>query len=644
MFSVPALVAFHSISPLLSHYLQASLDHLRPRIPLYAAQFANHRRAGADRSALYNAAAEFARMHYQENQIVTVPAAGGNARTLWLGETVSKEVPTTADPALPDDSLANGADPAKISVAAPGSVRRCDPAMPQDEWDAPIPFNGHQLPHFPVHALPDWLRDYVQAEATATQTPADLAGMLVLTAVAAACAKKVEVKINEGYVEPVNIFTVTALPPGSRKSAVFDAVVRPIAKFEEETKQRLKPQIAEMQSRNKIDDKRLKRLEKEIASGESEDQQQLEQEARALARDLAVRKVPSLPKFIADDATPEKLASLLAENDGRIAVLSAEGGVFDIIGGRYGSRGTPNMDVFLKGHTGDDLHVDRVEREEFVKRPALTLGLAVQPDVIRDLADKPGLRERGVLARFFYSMPKSFLGHRNVDPPPVPVPVTSAYHKNLESLLSLPVDKDGNDQPTPHYLKLSEKARQRLMKFAKWIEPQLGDAGDLVSMREWAGKLAGAVVRIAGILHMAQHAGDEAPWSGPIEASTMRDAIQIGQYLIPHAQAAFDQMGADPLVQHAKYVQAWMARKGLPTLKGRDIFEGTKGRFKRVAKLDPVLDLLVDHRVMRRRPPSCPGGRGRPPSDTYDVNPHILGTCTEYGQKPTNGQFCELCE
>jgi hypothetical protein len=35
------------------------------------------------------------------------------------------------------------------------------------------------------------------------------------------------------------------------------------------------------------------------------------------------------------DITPEAAASLLAEQGGRLAIISAEGGIFDIIGGRY---------------------------------------------------------------------------------------------------------------------------------------------------------------------------------------------------------------------------------------------------------------------------------------------------------------------
>ena len=92
----------------------------------------------------------------------------------------------------------------------------------------------------------------------------------------------------------------------------------------------------------------------------------------------------------------EAVASLLAEQ-GRIAVMSAEGGMFETIAGRY-SQGVANLDVYLKGFSGDTLRVDRKTRPpEYVKKPALTMALTVQPAVIKDLAVKPGFRGRGLL-------------------------------------------------------------------------------------------------------------------------------------------------------------------------------------------------------------------------------------------------------
>ena len=80
--------------------------------------------------------------------------------------------------------------------------------------------------------------------------------------------------------------------------------------------------------------------------------------------------------------------------------------MFDQMAGRYNQAAGPNLGVYLKGHAGDLLKVDRRGRPpEYVERPCLTIGLAVQPEVLRGLAGRPGFGGRGLLARFLYSLP-----------------------------------------------------------------------------------------------------------------------------------------------------------------------------------------------------------------------------------------------
>ncbi|MDP8922838.1 MAG: hypothetical protein M3O34_08180, partial [Chloroflexota bacterium] len=63
------------------------------------------------------------------------------------------------------------------------AIHNHDPRTPDPEpapWELPVPFDDRQLPSFPAWVLPGWLRDFVLAESTATQTPHDLAGLLAL--------------------------------------------------------------------------------------------------------------------------------------------------------------------------------------------------------------------------------------------------------------------------------------------------------------------------------------------------------------------------------------------------------------------------------------------------------------------------------
>src|SRR5262249_1263997 len=107
----------------------------------------------------------------------------------------------------------------------------------------------------------------------------------------------------------------------------------------------------------------------------------------------------------------------------------------------------------------------------------------------------------------------------------------------------------------------------------------------------------------------------------PVSGTVMERAVRFGHYAIAHARAAFAEMGADPIVEDAKYVLAWARRHGVTSFKERELFEGTKGRFQRVETLRPVLMLLVSHNYIRQRPSQGRQGPGRPPSPVYEVNP-----------------------
>jgi hypothetical protein len=254
------------------------------------------------------------------------------------------------------------------------------------------------LPPFPLDSLSEWLRAFVEAEATATQTPVDLAAMLGLSVVSAACARKVVVQVKPGYREPVNIYTVTMLPSGSRKTAVFADATAPLEEYERSETKRTAGEIAKARTAYKIREARLRRLQEQAANPEEKSRDRYGREAETLAEELAKTQIPVPLRCIADDCTPEKLPALLADNGGRFAVMSTEGDVFDLMSGRYSSKKKGNFGVFLKGHAGDTIRVDRVGRPpEYVNAPAITIGLAVQPDVVRGLASEPGFRGRGLL-------------------------------------------------------------------------------------------------------------------------------------------------------------------------------------------------------------------------------------------------------
>ena len=497
------------------------------------------------------------------------------------------------------------------------------PVDPPQEWVSPIAFDAFDPPPFPTSAFPAWLREFVEAEAIATQTPPDLAAMLAISVCAAAVAKAAEVEVRPGWREPLNLFTATILPPGNRKSAVLSDVIAPLEEYERDEIERRRTDVALAENGRKIKEAALAKAQKEAASHPDRDAQfQAEDEARRLVEELSQGGVPVLPRLLADDATPEALASLLAEQRGRIAVLSAEASVFGLMAGRYSAGGGPNLDVYLKGHSGDNLRVDRKGRvPEFIHRPALTFGLAIQPVVLREIADMQGFRGKGLLARFLYSLPESTLGRRIVDPPSLSDGIRERYRRNVRALLTL---TDPEAWESPHVLSLSSLAEEGFLFFQEWVEPQLGEFGELGTIADWGGKIVGAVARIAGVLHLANHAGEKEPWSTPIQAETLIRATEIGKYLIAHGRAAFARMGSNPAIEDARYVWRWIKACGELRVTRRDIHRGTRGRIPRVEDLEKTLRLLVEHQFLRLISPPDRDGPGRLPSQAYEVNPYAL--------------------
>nr|WP_241003277.1 DUF3987 domain-containing protein [Streptomyces sp. CB01881] len=492
-----------------------------------------------------------------------------------------------------------------------------------DVWDSPVPLGqARALPLFPVDALPAWLGAMVAAAAEETQTPADLAGCMGLSMLSTACGGRAVVAVRGRWREPVNLFTVIALPPGNRKSAIVGEMSRPMLAVEKVLIENIAGIRAEAETTAKLTRAAADKATARAAGADPAERAKLTKEAIELVEAAEAVSIPAVPQLIADDVTPEGLASLLADQGGRMAVISAEGGIFDIIAGRY--SGTPNLEVFLKGHAGDLLRVNRQGRDpQYLEAPALTMGLAVQPSVFRDIAKAKGFEGRGLLARFLYAMPKSLVGFRNLTPDLIPQQVADTYTKTLATLtLAMAGWTD------PAVLTLTPEADTALLAYQKNTETRLRPGGPLAHIDTWASKLDGAVCRIAGLLHLATHPEDG--WTRPIAADTLTAACRIGDYFTAHALAVFDAMGSDAALGRARTALTWLAANPRDSISRRELFNALpRADFPTVADLDPALALLEDHGWIRQiAPPARTGRGGRPPSPRYQTHPTVTHPAT----------------
>jgi len=393
--------------------------------------------------------------------------------------------------------------------------------------------------------------------------------------------------------------------------------------MEKAAAERAEPLIAEAEGRKRVAAKRVEHLELKLAKADpGPDRDQLADDHRAARKEFEGVTVPVRPIFRVDDDTPEKLASELCAQGGRLLVASPEArGLENIVRDEK-----VNADVFLKGHAGDDIRTGRVGRgRESVDRPALTCLYTPQPSVLESLAESPELRSRGFWGRWFYSNPKSQVGYRDCSrpSPEVPEALRAGYAAAVMHLWG--TEAAGPDEPVE--LEFTAAAAAVLTAFRVWIEPELRPGGLLHHVLDWANKLAGLAVRLAGVLHCADAAGrGERP--GPVvSADVVARAVGLArEYAVPHALAAFDLMGTSEAVVNARLVWRWVAGRKEPAapFTRRDVLRSKPGKFPTVDDLQPVLDLLERHSLIRQVDPTTRPGPGRPPSQGYEPNPAAL--------------------
>jgi hypothetical protein len=481
-----------------------------------------------------------------------------------------------------------------------------------EDWPEPIPFAQAVPDPIPDVSVPGWLGEMARATAAHTETPFDLSALLSVAIASACLAGKAVVSPEPGYFETLNIYTCPAMESGNRKTSVFNTLLGPFAEWERDQIARIEPERKYLASERRTGEARIERLRKKAAA--ANDPAALVSEIHEFEAKLP--SVPPLPRLYADDCTPERLASLMAEQGGRIAVFSDEGGVFDLIAGRY-SKGVPNLDLWLKGHSVSPVRVDRADRARppiLLDRPHLTVGISPQPDVLESLQDKPGFRGRGLLARFLYGLPKSPLGYRTLQPRAIPGEVERRYYGGIHQLLQFAPEKAIE-------MTLSLAAYDEWKAFQRVIELQFREGGALHGLRDWGSKLPGAALRLAGIFHATEQVG-HASFDPEIPLSTMARALDFASCLMSHAQAVFALMERDPSIENAQKLIAWIVRQGQASFTVRDCFRAHQLRFKRVDAMTPVLSLLEQHGYIRRQQVESSGGRN--PSDICDVNPATL--------------------
>jgi uncharacterized protein YeaO (DUF488 family) len=318
-----------------------------------------------------------------------------------------------------------------------------------------------------------------------------MAGVLLLGALGAVFQKKYCVQSINKNIEQLSIYAVAISPPAERKSEVIRHIIAPFHKFQNAYNAEHKDEISKNEAHRKDLKAALYRAEVAL-DGTEEKREQL--------TDMQIAYDNFEPKhaltLIADDTTSEALITLLVKNGERMFVASGEGGVFSNMKGRY--RSGDDMEIYLKGHSGDYISVHRKSREpEVLQSPALSLAVCVQPYIIENVLLDEENTGKGLTGRIVFAYPAARAGTRKAKSDTPPGGVGKQYDKAIFYALQKTVAMTATKK-----MVLSPEADAHAEEYFYTPEKRIEDG--LERAKSWNGKAFGLSIRIAALFPLRE--------------------------------------------------------------------------------------------------------------------------------------------
>jgi putative DNA primase/helicase len=520
------------------------------------------------------------------------------------------------------DHLAAGKTGADLVVIDPDQLLATwddegkDVADSDDGWPEPLPLLSQGEPEpFPIWVMPAWVLEHAKAVADNIQVAIDLPCLLGLGALSVATLGRLQVRYDwQNWTQPCSLFISIGLPPSAGKTPAKSAMFRPLEEYEVERVELARRERKYHGELIDVQENQLATYKKSMTKNVFEERGELHGMVLAL-EDLRAKMPPS-GRLMADDATIEALGMALADAGGAIAVVSAEGGLFDRLAGLY-SDGGINLDLYLEGWSGGRYVVDRIKRDS-ISIPAAHVAVVttVQPTTIDAIGAKREFVARGLLARFLMAMPSSNVGYRDRRRRQMNGATAEAvYSAELKRV----AHAFTHEAVT---IRLSDEASEMFADWDEAAEQELQGGGRLEHLSTWVGKLRANVLRLAALLHVGHHR------SGDVGTESMAEALTLADYFTKHMLSIAERWGADESIAKARQLLEWMRRHGCREFSLRDIWAPNRRAFPAVEDVIPALVVLVDTNYIR---PLFEGpivaGRGGKPSPRFAVNPAVCRDC-----------------
>ncbi len=479
-----------------------------------------------------------------------------------------------------------------------------------------LPGPGRQVDHFqpfPVEALPEPVRGFVQTGAKAIGCDLSFIALPMLAALASAIGNTRRIRLKQGWTEPPILWCAVVAESGDKKSPPLDLVKRPLEKRQrksfKEHAERMNQYLREMQDHD----------------------QNLKEWGKSGNGDPPVPPIePVVDRCWFDDATVEAIAVLLQQQPrGLLRItdeLSGWLGGFD----RYSVSKGGDVAKWLEMHGGRSMMVDRKtgnHRTLYVQRAAVSIAGTIQPDVLGPALGKEHFAN-GLAARLLLACPpKRVLRWTDDDIDPE---TENSIECLFDWLFELRPNSDGDGEPYPKAVDLTPAGKREFVQFYNEHADERANLTGALSAA-WS-KLEGYAARFALVIHFTRLAAGDSTLENPdaVDAASIRAGVVFSRWFGNEARRMYAILSESDEERENRRLADWIERKG-GSVTVREVQQGHR-RFRLATDAEAALQPLVEAGYGDWEPPS-PDKRGRP------TRRFALSTpSTVYGNTPNPGE------
>lgn len=451
-------------------------------------------------------------------------------------------------------------------------MQQLDPKLELPRPPRPLIESNPVAQPYPVQALGGILGPAVERMAEVIGVPQALAAQSVLAASALATQGHAGLQLD-GRNYPLSLYLITVAASGDRKTAADRCALLPARQWEREQWQRYREQLARYRA--------AQRQAQRIKPGDPEP-----------ANGMSLEAEPSAPRLITTDPTIEALIKGLCHDLPSMGLFCDEGGQF--LGSSTMSRDNRLKAVTTLSSLWDGSPIDRARSmvgeslRAYDRR--LSLHLMLQPYLAMQLLSDPLLQGQGILGRCLMTWPTSLAGQRSYHAVDLSKDAgLKRYHHRLSALFYQPWSLSADGALQLSNLSLSPLARRRWIDLHDAIEAQLGEFGELASVRPSGSKAADNLLRVAGILAVVEE-------SSVVEVDHIQRASALVGYYLTEIQRLTEQEPVCRVKEEADRLLRWLQVKDWKRFSIRDVNRnGPRFARKSSRHAAKLLVELIDH-------------------------------------------------